>query len=56
MVAGRGMRCAATPATHKGRYAERSITYCIDAREPGKPCGPRAALFTPKEKTPCLPD
>jgi hypothetical protein len=42
-----GLRCKATrtegAAREGGKYA-----YCIDAREPGQPCGPKAALFLPK--------
>lgn len=37
------MRCTASP-----RYVHSSQhPYCIDAREPGKSCGPDAVLFTP---------
>jgi hypothetical protein len=42
------MRCAALePYPHT-----RTQPYCIDARDPGKPCGPKAVLFTPAKKGP----
>lgn len=33
---GKGMRCKAA-----------RLAYCIDTREVGAPCGPKAALYTP---------
>lgn len=42
-----GMRCKASPPTL--RTGPRVHAYCIDAREPGQPCGPKAALFVPKK-------
>lgn len=40
-----GMRCADSPKHNSGAHL-----YCIDAREPGGVCGPKATRFTPKEK------
>ena len=48
------MRCAATPMNHphqgvaKMHEARGSLTYCIDARLPKQPCGPKARLWEGK--------
>lgn len=41
-TAGEGLRCTAAKAPARWRPIE---AYCIDAREPGTPCGPDALLF-----------
>lgn len=41
------MRCKLTRRRAGRRYSHHE--YCIDAREPGQPCGPDAQLFVPKK-------
>lgn len=41
------LRCKLTPKRRGNRYSHHE--YCIDAREPGQPCGPDAQLFAPKK-------
>lgn len=41
------MRCAKLPAEHVNRWQQ--FGYCIDAREAGMPCGPKARQFQATE-------
>lgn len=43
------MRCAVSPILERrGRPGKSDCSFCIDARDEGRSCGPDARLFSPR--------